>query len=115
MSTGKIMDLLKQCEDHDKDARFMGALDLCAEMIRLHEFSKIEEAMEKRICSAFIKHLNDTSLDVQTNAVKSIQKTASIINEENLKNNIMTLSSMVIDSNKKEVRDIYSLAIRNTI
>lgn len=27
----------------------------------------------------------------------------------------MTLSSMVIDSNKKEVRDIYSLAIRNTI
>jgi hypothetical protein len=36
------MDLLKWCEDHDKDARFMGALDLCAEMIRLHEFSKIE-------------------------------------------------------------------------
>ena len=64
MSTGKIMDLLKQCEDHDKDTRFMGALDLCAEMIRLHEHHKIEEAMEKRICSAFIKHLNDTSLDV---------------------------------------------------
>lgn len=72
MSTSKIMDLLKQCEDFDKDTRFMGALDLCAEMIKMSETQKVEEAMERRICSAFVKHLNDSSLDVQTNAVKSI-------------------------------------------
>jgi hypothetical protein len=66
------MDLLKQCEDHDKDTRFMAALDLCSEMIKMAETQRIEEGMERRICSAFVKHLTDSSLDVQTNAVKSI-------------------------------------------
>ena len=72
MSTNKIMELLKQCDDHDKDTRFMGAMDLCSELIRLNESSKVEESIERRICSAFIKHLDDKSIDVQGNAVKSI-------------------------------------------
>jgi hypothetical protein len=42
----------------------MAALDLCAEMIKLSETQKIEEALERRICSAFVKHLTDSSLDV---------------------------------------------------
>jgi len=90
-------------------------MDLCAELIRMAETSKVEEGVEKRICAAFISHLNDTSLDVQSNAVKSIQKTASILKEANLVMIVETLADMVIDSNKKEVRDIYSLAIRSTI
>jgi len=64
MSTNKIMDLLKQCEDHDKDTRYMGAMDLCSELIKISETSKIDEGIERRICSAFVKHLNDSSLDV---------------------------------------------------
>jgi len=50
----------------------MGAMDLCTELIRLSETSKIEETVERRICSAFIKHLEDKSIDVQGNAVRSI-------------------------------------------
>lgn len=93
----------------------MGALDLCNELIKLQETSKIEETTEKRICTAFIKHLNDTSIDVQSNAVKCIQKTASILKDSNLRQIVETLAEMVVDANKKEVRDIYSLAIRSTI
>jgi len=48
-------------------------------------------------------------------AVKSIQKIAPIIQEMNLVMIVETLASMVVDSNKKEVRDIFSLAIRSTI
>lgn len=48
----------------------MGALELGAEMIKMSETSKLEEGLEKRIISAFVKHLNDTSVDVQSNAVK---------------------------------------------
>lgn len=59
----------------------MAALDLCNEMIKMSEQQKIEEAMERRICSAFIKHLSDTSLDVKSNAVRSIQKVVPIIRE----------------------------------
>lgn len=58
------MGLLGQCEHHDKDNRFMAAMDLCQEVQRLSEHSKIEEALEKRICAAFVKHLDDSSLDV---------------------------------------------------
>jgi disulfide oxidoreductase YuzD len=93
----------------------MAALDLCAEMIKMSETQKIEEALERRICSAFVKHLTDSSLDVQTNAVKSIQNTASIIKEQNLIMIVDTLANMVIDAGNKEVRDIYSLAIQSTI
>jgi len=93
----------------------MGAMDLCGEMLKMHENSKIEESLERRICSAFVKHLNDSSLDVQSNAVKSIQKIAPMIREANLVMIVDTLADMVVDSKKKEVRDIYSLAIRSTI
>jgi cullin-associated NEDD8-dissociated protein 1 len=93
----------------------MGAMDLCNEMLKISETSKIEESVEKRIIAAFIKHLNDSSIDVQSNAVKCIQKTASILREQYLRLLVESLSDMVVDSNKKEVRDIYSLAIRSTI
>lgn len=52
--------------------RFVAALDLCKAMLELADKQTIDEAFEKRICSAFIKHLNDKNLDVQTNAVRSI-------------------------------------------
>lgn len=50
----------------------MAALDLCNQMLKMSENQKIEEALERRICAAFMKHLDDASLDVQSNAVKSI-------------------------------------------
>jgi vesicle coat complex subunit len=93
----------------------MAAMDLCAEMLRMSEQSKIEEAMERRICAAFIKHLKDSSPDVQSIAVKSIQQIAPIIKDQNLIMIVESLASDVVDSNKKEVRDIFSLAIRSTI
>jgi hypothetical protein len=89
----------------------MAALDLCSEMIKMAETQRIEEGMERRICSAFVKHLTDSSLDVQTNAVKSIQGVAPIIRESNLIMIAETLARMVTDADNKEVRDIYSLAI----
>lgn len=93
----------------------MGALDLCNEIIRISEVERIEDSTEKRIIAAFVKHLDDTSIDVQSNAVKCIQRTAGILKEQNLKMIVEKLSDMVVDTGKKEVRDIYSLAIRSTI
>ena len=47
--------------------------------------------------------------------MKSIQKTASFLKEQNLVLIVEKLSNFIVDSDKKEVRDIYSLAIRSTI
>jgi hypothetical protein len=54
-------------------------------------------------------------LDVQTNAVRSIQKTAGILKENNLIDIVHKLTQMVIGAGSKDVRDVYSLAIRSTI
>jgi cullin-associated NEDD8-dissociated protein 1 len=44
----KLVDKLEECRHFDKDNRFMGALDLCAEMTKAN--FNVEEGMEKRIC-----------------------------------------------------------------
>ena len=55
-------------------------------------------------------------MDVQTNAVRSIQKTAGILKENNLIDIIVhKLIQMVLGAGSKDVRDVYSLAIRSTI
>ncbi len=54
-------------------------------------------------------------MDVQTNAVRSIQKTAGILKENNLIDIVDKLTQMVIGAGSKDVRDVYSLAIRSTI
>jgi len=84
-------------------------------MQKLSEQQKIEEALEKRICAAFIKHLDDSSLDVQTNAIRSIQQVAGIIKEQHLVMIVETLADKVVGDGKKDVRDVYSLAIRSII
>jgi hypothetical protein len=59
-------------------------------------------------------HLDDTSLDVQGNAVKCIQKIATKIREKNLVMVVEKMSERVVKG-EKETRDIYSMAIRSII
>ena len=116
MSTQKIMAALEECNHFDPDNRYVGALDLCKTMLEMADKQALEEALEKKICKTFIAHLNDKNLDVQTNAVRSIQKTATILKDSNLIMIVETLAQMVTDpKGTKEVRDVYSLAIRNTL
>lgn len=59
-----------------------------------------------------MSHLDDTSLDVQGNAVKCIQKIATKIREKNLLMIVDKMSERVVEG-EKETRDIYSMAIRS--
>ena len=62
--------MLENCGNYDKDVKHTGALDLCNEIVKSPE--QLEETLEKRICSAFIAHLQDDSMEVKSNAVKCI-------------------------------------------
>ena len=62
--------MLENCANYDKDVRHTGALDLCNEITKSTD--QLEETLEKRICSAFIQHLEDDSMEVKSNAVKCI-------------------------------------------
>ena len=90
----------------------MAATDLCAEITKSNV--QLEEGLEKRICSAFISHLDDKSLDVQGNAVRCIQKISQRIREKNLIMIVDKMAERVVEGDK-ETRDIYSLAIRSII
>lgn len=114
MSQQLLNEKLEECKHYDKDNRYMAASDLCSEMLKQATGSQFEEGMEKKICQAFMQHLSDKSVDVQSNAVKCIQKIASRIREKHLIM-IVELMSEIVVSGEKATRDIYSLAIRGII
>lgn len=62
--------MLDNCANFDKDVRHTGALDLCNMIASSAE--QQEENLEKRVCTAFITHLVDESMEVKSNAVKCI-------------------------------------------
>jgi hypothetical protein len=67
MTRFSLRHMILQTADWDKDERYMATSDLCAE---LQKDVKIDANMERRICSAVLKQLDDTSNDVQSIAVK---------------------------------------------
>ncbi len=64
MNTQLLNEKLEECKHYDKDNRFMAATDLQSEILKQNAGVQLEEGMEKKICNAFIAHLNDKSLDV---------------------------------------------------
>ena len=111
MNTQLLNEKLEECKHYDKDNRYMAASDLCTEVLKQATGAQLEEGMEKKICQAFMAHLSDKSVDVQSNAVKCIQKIAPRIREKHLIM-IVELMSEIVVSGEKATRDIYSLAIR---
>jgi hypothetical protein len=49
--------MLENCTNYDPDIRLTGALDLCSAIEKSQD--QLEESNEKKICSAFINHLED--------------------------------------------------------
>ena len=71
---------------HDNDERFMAGMDLCNKMLEsYHVHESVDTQVETQVCDAFIKHLEDSNSDVQTNAVKSIENVISYLKESNVK------------------------------
>ena len=104
--------MLQNCEDFDKDVRFTGALDLCNEITKSSE--QLEESLEKRVCAAFIKHLEDESMEVKSNAVKCIQRISPKIREGHL-TMILTKLITAIVGGQPDALDIFSLTVRGVV
>ena len=104
--------MLENCKNYDKDIRYTGANDLCNEIVKSQE--PLEESLEKRICSAFVQHLEDTSVEVKSNAVKCIQRVSSKIRETNLTMIVQKLADAIVSGND-ETLDIFSLTVRGII
>jgi hypothetical protein len=78
------MTVLKQ---PDKDNRFMASSDLMKRFKSDIESKKtVDASIEKQMCDAFIKHLEDISMDVKTQAINSLEKVVPLVQEANLEN-----------------------------
>jgi hypothetical protein len=104
--------MLENCKNYDKDIRYTGANDLCNEIVKSTE--PLEESLEKRICSAFVQHLEDSSVEVKSNAVKCIQRVSPKIRESNLNMIVQKLADAIVSGNE-ETLDIFSLTVRGII
>jgi len=114
MST--LNDLLKKTEHYDKDERYMATSDLCTHLQR-HAASggATDTVMERRICTAILALLDDDSNDVQAIAVKTLGVLLTIVQEEQVLEISARLAALILDKDKKDLRDVYTIGLRTLI
>lgn len=89
----------------------MATNDLCN---ALAKDVKMDEAMEKKICSAILKELDDKSNDVQSVAVKCLGVLLKKVQTNQVSEICIKLCSLVIEG-QDALRDIYSIGVKTLI
>lgn len=112
MNPANVSSLLEEMENWDKDKRFMAASDLMHEVTLSNQVLDIH--LQKRVCSAFLKQLEDQSIDVQGNAVKCLAKIVCKFQEQQIGEVLAKLSQLVLEG-KAEVRDIYATCLKGLL
>ena len=64
--------LLEEMSNWDKDKRYMAASDISAEIEKSSQAMDLH--MQKKICQAFLKQLDDQSIDVHAHSQATISK-----------------------------------------
>lgn len=129
-------DLLKKTEHYDKDERYMAISDLCEALKRnaahansaevvgspsagnaasSSSYPQIDSQTERRICSAVLSLLDDSSNDVQTVAVKTLSVLLSTVQEEQVVEIAERLCTLVLDQSKSDLRDVYAIGLKTLV
>lgn len=122
-------DLLKKTEHYDKDERYMAISDLCEALKRnaAHANSEsnnaassspvpqIDSQTERRICSAVLSLLDDSSNDVQTVAVKTLGVLLMTVQEEQVNEISDRISILMLDPSKSALRDVYAIGLKTLV
>jgi len=112
MNPSTVSQLLEEMENWDKDKRFMAASDLMQEVTLSSQVLDLH--LQKRVCQAFLKQLEDQSIDVQGNAVKCLAKIVCKFQEQQIGEVLAKLSQLVLEG-KPEVRDIYATCLKGLL
>ena len=130
-------DLLKKTEHYDKDERYMAINDLCEALkknaahanseksesaggststsSKTTYSSSIDSQTERRICSAVLSLLDDSSNDVQTVAVKTLSVLLTTVQEEQVVEIADRLCTLVLDQSKGDLRDVYAIGLKTLV
>lgn len=120
--------LLRKTEHYDKDERYMAISDLCEALKRNAAHANTEEnatssagvppidsQTERRICSAVLSLLDDSSNDVQTVAVKALGVLLITVQEEQVVEIADRLCTLVLDESKSDLRDVYAIGLKTLV
>ncbi|EED91192.1 hypothetical protein THAPSDRAFT_262874, partial [Thalassiosira pseudonana CCMP1335] len=120
--------LLRKTEHYDKDERYMAISDLCEALKRNAAHANTEEnatssagvppidsQTERRICSAVLSLLDDSSNDVQTVAVKALGVLLITVQEEQVVEIADRLRTLVLDESKSDLRDVYAIGLKTLV
>lgn len=99
--------------NRDKDFRYMALSDLLVELEK--ETFKMDNDSEKKIVTAIIKLLDDSSGDVQGLAVKCLGPLMTKIKEQQIQEIVDTLGDYVIQNKKETLRDIAGVGFKPII
>jgi cullin-associated NEDD8-dissociated protein 1 len=80
-----------------------------------HQPPMLDANMEKKICRAVLNLLNDSSNDVQAIAVKTLGVLLRTVHEEQVQEIAASLCTLVLDSSKSELRDVYAIGLRTLV
>ena len=103
--------LLEKTSHWDKDERYMATNDLCSE---LSKDAKMDENVERRICAAVLKQLDDKSNDVQSVAVKCLAMLLRKVQPTQIGDICDKLCTLIVEGNS-DLRDIYSIGLKTLI
>jgi len=103
--------LLEDMTNYDKDKRFMAAIDLTTEIS--NNPGGLEINVQRKVCSAFLRQLDDQSVEVQGNAVKCLAKIMCRLDNQ-IPEVISKVSYLVLEG-KPEVRDIYATCMKGLL
>jgi len=104
---------LDKMSNRDKDFRYMALSDLLVELEK--DTFRMDADSEKKICSAIVKLLDDTSGDVQGLAVKCLGPLTTKVKEAQIQEIVDTLADMVTNSKKDTLRDIAGMGFKPVI
>jgi len=107
-----IRNLLKKTAHFDKDERFMATSDLITEFEKIE--GQLDSTLQTPVRDAIIKELDDVSNDVQAIACRCLSTVVKKFNVEQVEEIIDKLGSSLVEG-KMELRDIYTIALKNII
>ena len=100
-----------RCVCYPQDERYMATNDMCVELAK---DAKMDEMLERRVCAAVLKQLNDASNDVQSVAVKCLAVLTKVIQAGQV-GEVVTKLLAAVTEGKAELRDIYSIGLKTLI
>ena len=102
--------LQKDMGHYDKDRRFMAASDL-TQYISI-SLTSIAPSQQRAVCTGFLKQLEDSSLEVQGNAVRCLVNLVPLLEGSFLGEVVVKLSTLIV-SGPEQLRDVYGACLRS--